>query len=70
VRDELKAGDIVSCESEDFNKGKGRLDTKDLNYGKVSKCGLKTGIGISTKEGVVFTKALVFEPDQCNIFPN
>jgi len=48
-------------ESEVFNKGKGRLYTKDLNYEKVSKCGFEIGTGISTKEGVVFTNASVFE---------
>jgi len=68
ARDKLKGGGIVSCKSEDFNKGKGRLDTKDLNYGKVSKHGFKIGTGISTKEGVVFTNALMFEVEPMPIF--
>ena len=68
-RDKLKGGGIVSRELEDFNKGKGRLGTKDLSYGKVSKYGFETGTGISTKEGVVFTNASVFEAEPMPIFP-
>ena len=67
VRDKLKGGGIVSCESKVFNKCKGRLDTKDLSYGKVSKRGFETGTGISIKEGVVFTNASMFEAEP--IFP-
>jgi len=69
VRDKLKGGDIVSCDSKVFNKRKGRLDTKDLSYGKVSKHGFKIGIGISTKEGVVFTNASVCEAEPMPLFP-
>jgi len=48
VRSKLKGGERVSCESEVFNKGKGRINTKDISYGRVSKHVSEAGTRIST----------------------